>query len=109
MIVTYFGQNADGLCGIEFKNGLGGHAFNWSTKDGNVTFFDGQDKKSKINTDKIDEFWNNIDNNGSLIIARLDNSEINYETIKKYTKWGWRLNGKDFREHKWWGWSIRYR
>lgn len=86
MIVKRFGQNADGVCGIDFKNGLGGHAFNWSTKDGNVTFFDGQDKKSKINTDKIDEFWNRIDNNGSLTIARLDNSEINYETIKKYTK-----------------------
>mgnify|MGYP006886850055 CR=1 FL=1 len=40
MTVTYFNQNADGVCGIDFKNGLGGHAFNWKIKNGELQFLD---------------------------------------------------------------------
>lgn len=40
MTVTYFDQNADGVCGIDFKSEIGGYAFNWKIKNGEVQFLD---------------------------------------------------------------------
>ncbi len=84
MLVNKFGQNASGVCDVQFKGG-GGHAFNWSIKDGVVKFFDGQDVKSPINDEKlIDIWWNQkIDTNGGLTLARLDNAEVIADAIKK--------------------------
>lgn len=81
MLINKFGQNASGVCDVQFKGG-GGHAFNWSIKDGVVKFFDGQDVTSKINTN-IDAFWKKIDTNGGLTLARLDNAEVITDAIKK--------------------------
>ena len=81
MLINKFGQNASGVCDVQFKGG-GGHAFNWSIKDGVVKFFDGQDVTSKINTN-IDAFWKTIDTNGGLTLARLDNAEVVSDAIKK--------------------------
>lgn len=84
MLINKFGQNASGVCDVQFKGG-GGHAFNWSIKDGVVKFFDGQDVTSPINDAKlIDIWWNQkIDTNGGLTLARLDNAEIITDAIKK--------------------------
>lgn len=84
MLINKFGQNASGVCDVQFKGG-GGHAFNWSIKDGVVKFFDGQDVKSPINDEKlIDIWWNQkIDTNGGLTLARLDNAEVIADAIKK--------------------------
>lgn len=79
MLVNKFGQNASGVCSIQWKNG-GGHAFNWSIKDGVVKFFDGQ-----MNRDDniVSKYWKSIDPNGGLTLARLDNAEINFDGIKE--------------------------
>lgn len=41
MLVNKFGKNASGVVSVQLKTG-GGHAFNWTIKDGIVKFFDGQ-------------------------------------------------------------------
>lgn len=81
MLINKFGQNASGICDVQFKGG-GGHAFNWSIKDGIVKFFDGQSATSPVNT-HIDSFWSRIDADGGLTLARLDNAEIIEEAIKQ--------------------------
>lgn len=83
MLISKFGNNASGVCDIQFKGG-GGHAFNWSIKEGVVKFFDGQDVASPINDSNfIDMWWRTINPNGGLTIARLDNAEIIEEAVKK--------------------------
>lgn len=81
MLINKFGQNASGVCDVQFKGG-GGHAFNWVIENGVAKFFDGQDPTSKVNTD-IDAFWRMIDTNGGLTLARLDNAEIIIDAIKE--------------------------
>lgn len=80
MLVNKFGQNASGVCDVQFKGG-GGHAFNWTIKDGIVKFFDGQDATSPVNTN-IGAFWKTINPNGGLTLARLDNAEVIKDAIK---------------------------
>ncbi len=83
MLIKKFGNNASGVCSVQLKNG-GGHAFNWSIKEGIVKFFDGQDATSPINNSNlIDRWWHKINPNDSLTIARLDNAEIIEEALKK--------------------------
>lgn len=76
MLVRRFGQNADGVCSVQFK-GNGGHIFNWKISDGVVKFFDGQSGLNDAQCGKL--FWETfgIDTNGALQFARLDNLEIN--------------------------------
>ena len=84
MLVRKFGDNASGVCSAEFRTQYGravGHAFNWSIKDGVVTFFDGQNPNSPINT-MPDKVWKSIVQSGSLTLARLDNATIIEEAIK---------------------------
>lgn len=81
MLINRFGQNASGVCSVQIK-GIGGHAFNWSIKDGVVKFFDGQDVESPVNTN-IETLWKKIDTNGGLTLARLDNAEVITDAIKK--------------------------
>lgn len=86
MLINKFGQNASGVCSIQWKkeytpNGRGGgHAFNWSIKDGVVKFFDGQANK---NDNIVSNYWKMIDPNGGLTLARLDNAEINFDGVKE--------------------------
>lgn len=82
MLVKRFGDNASGVVSVQWKNGSG-HAFNWEIKDGIVNFFDGQQNR---NDDIVSNYWRLIDPNGGLILARLDNSDINYDGIKKWLK-----------------------
>lgn len=86
MLVNKFGQNASGCCSIQWKPGspfVGGHAFNWEIKDGNVSFMDYQGNRDHATVTK---YWQFINQNDSLTLARLDNAEINFENIKKYVK-----------------------
>lgn len=80
MLVKRFGQEAEGVCAVQFKNG-GGHAFNWSIKKGVTKFFDGQ---TGLDDAGVEKYWKIINPNDSLILARLDNAEINLDTIQKY-------------------------
>lgn len=87
MLVKKFGENASGVCGIQYKGGTGGHAFNWVIKNGAVKFFDGQDVTSPINDPrKIEQFWKLINPNDHLTIARLDNAEIIEDAIKEFVQ-----------------------
>lgn len=75
-----FGDNAEGLCSVQWKGG-GGHVFSYRIANGNVNFFDCQRGASNI-----DRYWDLIDPNGSLQVARLDNAEIIWDRIKKYLR-----------------------
>lgn len=79
-----YGDNAEGMCSIQWRSG-GGHIFNWEIKNGVVSFFDGQKNLSDIS-----RYWIPPDPviapEGALQYVRLDNAEINFETIKKYVK-----------------------
>ena len=80
MLVKRFGNDAEGVCSIQWKFG-GGHAFNWKIKDGVASFFDGQVGLDDAGTDR---YWKMINPNDSLVLARLDNAEIDFEAIKQY-------------------------
>lgn len=84
MLRKRFGDDAAGVCAVQWRGGNGGHAFNWKIEKGIVTFFDGN---VGVNDDVIvRRYFNNIDLNGSLILARLDNADINLEAISRYVK-----------------------
>ena len=82
MLVKRFGDNAEGLCSIDWKGG-GGHCFSWKIKDRKVLFFDCQ---PGTKGDLVKKYWElgMIDENGPLTLARLDGAEINWEAISKY-------------------------
>ena len=79
-LVKRFGENAEGVCSVQFKRG-GGHAFNWKVVDGSATFFDGQQGSGDVS-----RLWKFIALNGKLTVARLDNATPNYEAVKKYVE-----------------------
>lgn len=83
MLVNKFGKNASGVCAVQLKTG-GGHAFNWTIKDGVVKFFDGQNNRDDSVVSSL--YWRMMNPNDSLTIARLDNAEINFDAIKKYVE-----------------------
>lgn len=80
MIRKRFGDNASGVVSVEWKQG-GGHAFNWRIKDGNVSFYDGQGNRDDS---VVSKYWQMINQNGSLILARLDNAKVKEEGIRKW-------------------------
>lgn len=84
MLVKKFGNNAAGAVGINFKNGKG-HTFNFFIDDGVVTFVDGQDIMSLVNTGRadMDKFWRAIDSQGALTLVRFDNAEIIEDAVRK--------------------------
>ena len=82
-LVNKFGKNASGVCAVQLKTG-GGHAFNWTIKDGVVKFFDGQNNRDDSVVSSL--YWRMMNPNDSLTIARLDNAEINFDAIKKYVE-----------------------
>ena len=84
MLVKKFGQNASGVCSVQWLRGLGGHAFNWEIKDGIVSFLDGQGGRDDNYISRV--YFKAIDKFGSLTLARLDNAEINFEAIAKYVQ-----------------------
>ena len=77
-----FGDNAYGMVGAPLTENRGGHAFSWRIQDGVVEFFDFQQKRT--NDTIVQKYWNHIDPNGYLTLVRLDNAEINMDTIHKY-------------------------
>lgn len=81
MLLNKYGRNAEGVCSIQWKSKPGGHAFNWKIKDGIVSFFDGQ---SGVGDSIVSGYWNDINPNGGLELARLDGAEINFDGIKKW-------------------------
>lgn len=88
MLVKRFGNNAEGICAIAWKqNGFGdvadGHAFSWKIEDGKVTFIDYQIRRAGKDLDVLN-YWNYIDPHGYLYLARLDGLEPDYNAIKKY-------------------------
>lgn len=82
MLLRKFGNNASGVCGVNWKQG-GGHAFSWMIKDGKVTFLDFQ---SALKGEELNRFWRNINPNGTLHLARLDNAldDIDFAELKNY-------------------------
>ncbi len=85
MLVRRYGQNAEGICGVQWKkeyNG-GGHCFSWKIKDGVVSFFD---NNIGMGDDIASRYFGKIDPNGSLTLARLDGLEIDLDAIRKYVK-----------------------
>lgn len=81
MLIKRFGNDASGVVSIQWKGKPSGHIFNWQITDGIVSFFDGQqDRDDSL----VSKYWNLIDPNGALTIARLDNAEINFEAIRKF-------------------------
>ena len=84
MLIKKFGQNASGVCSIQWIKGAGGHAFNWEIKDGIVSFFDGQSARDDNYISNY--YFKLIDKAGSLTLARLDNAEINFEALAKYIR-----------------------
>ena len=87
ILVNNFGTNADGICQISYKRVHYGHAFNWSIKDGVVTFFDGQSPTSLINNEKsIHKYWKYIDTNSNMAMVRLDQAEIDKKGITKFVE-----------------------
>ena len=83
MLIRRFGDNADGVCSVQFKQG-GGHIFNWTIKDGLVSFFDAQNNWDDSICSKY--FWEWINPNDALQIARLDNLDVNPLGILKWVK-----------------------
>lgn len=83
MLLKRFGPNAQGLCGVQWKGGHGGHTFSWKIIDGVVSFFDAQ-----AGSDDVGHYWNGIDLAGNLTLARLDDVEIDLDAISKYINKG---------------------
>ena len=83
MLVRRFGENAEGVCGVQWFGGQGGHTFNWKIENGVVTFIDFH--QGTIG-EQLDIYWRRIDPQGSLQIARLDDAEINFEGLKGIVK-----------------------
>ena len=84
MLLKRFGKNAEGVCCIQWKNNNGGHAFNWMIENGIVSFFDAQNGWDDDAVSRM--FWKNIDPQGYLQLARLDNAEVILEAIKDYVE-----------------------
>lgn len=83
LLVHRFGDNAEGLCSIHWKGTDIGHCFSWKIKDRKVLFFDCQQGTKGVS---IDHYFNMIDRDGPLTIARLDGAEIDWDAAKKYIK-----------------------
>jgi len=83
MLVKRFGNNAEGVVAVQWR-GNGGHIFNWKIVDGIVNFFDGQQGWTD---DKVSmRYWNLIDPNGYLQLARLDGLDVNWNAVKEFVK-----------------------
>lgn len=83
MLVKRFGNNAKGVVCVPWR-GEGGHVFNWKITDGVVEFYDGQ---QGLTDDKISmRYWNLIDPNGRLQLARLDvdGLEVIWDAVKEF-------------------------
>lgn len=83
MLVNKFGQNAEGLCRIQWSDTHKGHCFNWVIKNGAVEFFDAQANRDDSVTSR---YWSKklIDPNGLLDLIRLDGCEINKDAIFEF-------------------------
>ncbi len=79
MIQKRFGDNAKGVCSIQWKNG-GGHCFSWITENGKTSFMDFQK-----NDNNIARYWSMIKSDGALTLAQIgDDVEIDFEKLAKF-------------------------
>lgn len=86
MLLKKYGNNASGLVSIQWKSNsplTGGHTFSWDIQDGIVKFRDYQQGKDNS---YVERYWQYIDPNDSLTIARLDTAEIIPDKIIQYVK-----------------------
>ena len=81
MLKKRYGDNAFGVCNIQWKGTEGGHAFGWRISEGVVSFFDPQ---QGTGDNSVKRYWNLINPFGSLDVARLDDAEINWSAVSKY-------------------------
>lgn len=51
--IEKFGNGARGYVGVQYEKVRSGHAMYWTVSDGRVNFYDGQNKKSNVQVDKI--------------------------------------------------------
>lgn len=79
MLVKRFGENAQGLCGVQWRGTDRGHTFSWKIVDGVVSFFDAQAGSSDVG-----RYWSAIDLTGNLTLARLDGLEIDLDAISEF-------------------------
>ncbi|MCM1524237.1 MAG: toxin glutamine deamidase domain-containing protein [Ruminococcus sp.] len=78
MLTETYGNNASGLVGVAWTGSGIGHCFAWQIKKGRVTFLDYQSgEKGKA----LDKYWDMIDRNSPMTIARLDNLEPNWSGV----------------------------
>lgn len=84
MIINRFGNNCEGVCSVDLKTVGGatqGHAFSFKVVDGKCQFFDfrhGRDDNI------VSKYFNSIDTNGQLVLARLDEAEPIWDALEKY-------------------------
>ena len=84
MLVKHYGLNAEGVDSVDLKRAdgtTGGHCFSWKITNGIVSFFDNNTGRDDSQTSK---YFNIIDTNGQLVLARLDDLEIDMNAISKY-------------------------
>ena len=82
MLLKRFGKDAEGVCAIDWTTG-GGHCFSWKIERGKVMFYDGQ---NGFGDENVSKYWKRIKRDGQLVLARLDNLEIDIEAVSKYVK-----------------------
>lgn len=82
MIKRKFGDNAEGLCSIDWLSGSG-HTFNWKVVDGKVSFFDYQEGRSEADVSK---YWRAINPKGQMTLANLSDAEPIWDALDKYLK-----------------------
>lgn len=80
MLVKRFGDNAEGLCSIQWKTG-GGHCFSWKIVNGVVEFLDYQNGRGDA---EVAKYFGLIDTSEYLTLARLDGLEIDMNALSKY-------------------------
>lgn len=83
MLIKRFGENAQGLCGVQWRGRDRGHTFSWKIVDGVVSFFDCQQGSSDVSS-----YWRKMDPMANLTLARLDDAEIDLDAISKYINKG---------------------
>lgn len=82
MLLKRYGNNAKGVCGLNWKNSGSGHAFAWIIENGKVTWLDFQNGKLG---DDVKEYWKKATTNAPLQLYRIDDKldEIDFEKLQK--------------------------
>lgn len=83
MLLKRYGQSAKGIVALSDIKGQGsGHAFSWEIKDGKVSFYDFQQRLNDAGV--RNRVFPKLVTSSDLLLARLDNSDIDFKEIAKY-------------------------